>query len=123
MATLLHARGHIVALSRVILSRGAVDQLVAQAANDLGGYQSSRQGSVVVTWDHHFRQLVNRSGEKARARFPRVGRLLFDCPEPSAAERVAEVISLVEFEYWECQKQADKRPIMEVGREFVKILR
>jgi hypothetical protein len=111
---LLRDRGHDVRLATDVVAMGSADHVIAQAADALG--------AVVVTFDPHFDSLIPRASE-GRLRYRDASRLSLRCSETQARRRIAQLITLLEAEYYECQGLTDKRFIVELGLSYLRIVR
>lgn len=90
----LSGRGHEVVRVRDIMAIDTKDPIVAEAA--------IQAGQILVSWDKDFNHQRYR-----KPRFHALSRIGFCCPEPDGAERLEEVIDLVEFSF----ERADGSPI------------
>lgn len=98
------------------LAPGAADNIIAQFAND--------QHLTCVTWNlRHFHALISRKPKNNQIKFPNAGLIAFACPEPHADQRLSQVLEIIEFEHDRLQTRPDKRLIVHIMQEFVKVCR
>lgn len=88
-------RGHDVSRVRDVMSADAKDPVVAEAA--------MQAGRILVTWDRDF-----NAQRFMQPRYASLSRIGFSCPEPEGAERLADVIDLLEFSI----RRAAGRPVL-----------
>lgn len=99
----LTERGHDVVRVRDIMAIDTKDPIIAEAA-----MQSDR---ILVSWDKDFNHQ-----RFLKARYRNLNRIGFSCPEPDGAERLGEVIDLVEFSF----ERADGSPLaLKIGSDKV----
>jgi hypothetical protein len=110
--------GHQHEVFRVVeeLAPGTPDNIIAQFAND--------QHLICVTWNlRHFHALISRKPQNNHIRFPHAGLIAFGCPEPDADRRLLQVLEIVEYEHERAQTRSDKRLIVHIMQEFIKVYR
>jgi len=90
----LSKRRHQVTRVRDTMPADSPDHIVATAAIDAG--------LILVTWDKDFTQQ-----RFMKPRFAKLSRIGFSCPYPDGANRLAEVMDLVEFAF----KRANGKPV------------
>jgi hypothetical protein len=115
VAELLARRGHDVYQVREHVPGGSADHVVASLVEDCRG--------VIVTFDRHFENIVHRSNRESHLRYPNVGRLKFECPEPDAAGRLPDLLPLIEYEYRARRLETDRRLIAAISKTYIKVLR
>lgn len=109
----LRERGHDVIRARELFGSGTPDEILWQYGHE--------QKAVALTWDKDFRQIQRRT-EGERDRFFNLSRLSLVKVDPvRAAQRIAQVIELLEFEYTHVQRLPDKRMIVTVTMNQVRI--
>lgn len=82
----LLARGHDVVKVRDVMAIDTKDPIIAEAA-----MQADR---ILISWDKDFNHQ-----RFLKPRFRDLNRIGFSCPEPDGADRLAEIIDLVEFAF------------------------
>ena len=116
VSELLAKRGHEVILSREVLAEGVSDDIVAAyaSANEL----------IVVTWNaKDFIRLIGRRPTDNHNKRRNAGLLCLTCNETRGAQRLEEVIDLIEYEHKRAGSRKDRRVIIDVGQDFVRIVR
>lgn len=112
VAEVFREHGHEVILLRDILPTDSPDPLVATV--------SENQGAVLVSHDGDFKYIAPRIPVGARTRFSKLSRIHLQCPEPQAAKRVREAMSLIEAEYDIAQSSPDSRMILGISKQVIK---
>lgn len=107
----LEARGHFVTRSRDVIPPDSPDPIVAKAAQDAD--------AILISEDGDFRGIIQRKGR----RFKKLSRVSLRCGSAQTANRIAAVISLIEFEFEQCQARQDKRLMIEIHISLIRILR
>jgi len=108
-------RGHEVILVREIFAPGTKDPVVAAMGDSLE--------AIVVSWDRDFKALVPRAPEGTRQLFRKLGRITFHCDFPKGARRLGVVFDVIDFEYAQAQQRPDKRVLIEIGDNYIRLLR
>lgn len=109
-------RGHTVRYVAKELGPRTPDPLVAAFANKIG--------AIVITWNYrHFRRLIYRRTAAGDLAFPNMGLLAFRCPEVDGARRLRSLMETIEFEYEHVQQLADKRLLVLVDFDHLRIFR
>jgi len=99
VAEFFASRGHSIQYVRDLFPAGTPDPVIAQIGD--------RLSAIVVTWDRDFREIVSRIPAGNRAKFRRLGRISFQCPEPRGLQLLGRWIKAVEFHYELCREQPD----------------
>lgn len=110
----LREAGHEVILLREQLAPDSPDPLVAAVAE--------MNDAVLVSLDTDFKSLAPRAGI-GRRRFQRLSRIGLKCPEPRAARRMQDALSLIEHEWQVALTSTDKRMIIEIGTTAIRTVR
>lgn len=112
VAHVFEEHGHDVFLVRDVLPVDSPDPLVATF--------SEGDGLILVSCDRDFQLIAPRIPKGARARFRRLSRIVLQCNEPQAAERVRAAMSLIESEYQIALKSGDTRMIVVIQNAGIK---
>jgi len=94
--------------------------MLAQSPDEVLAAVGDRLEGVVVTWDTDFKALVSKMPHGTRARFRKLGRILFQCKESQGRNRLEQVIALLDFAFEQTQARPDTRFIMTIGASFVR---
>lgn len=106
--------GYKVIRQQDVLPQGASDLLVARTAR--------LNEAVLVATDKDMSRIAGRYG-RADDRFSDLSLIKIGCPEPLAAQRLAQAMSLIEHEWkYSCEKAARKLYI-EIGGHFLRTYR
>jgi len=77
---------------------------------------------ICVTWNRrHFRSLISRRPHNNNLRFRYAGMIAFECSEPRGRERITRCHNLIVFAHDQRQHEQDKRLIVDVTEEWLKI--
>jgi hypothetical protein len=106
--------GHEVIPFEDAVRRGARDELVCAAAE--------ANAALLVVYDNDMKQAARRHGVGS-ARFKRLNLLKFTCPEPMAASRLAEAMSLIEHEWAVAEKSIGRRVYVEISTHVLRTFR
>jgi predicted nuclease of predicted toxin-antitoxin system len=106
--------GHEVIPFEEAVKRGARDELVCAVAE--------ANAALLVAFDNDMKQAARRHGVSA-ARFRRLNLLKFTCPEPMAAARLAEAMSLIEHEWRVAEQSTGRRVYIEVSTHVFRTYR
>ena len=112
IARFLEADGHAVSFARDLVPLGSPDPVVATMAEEMG--------AVFVSLDGDFQKIAPRASF-GRRRFRNLSRIWLRCHEPRAAQRMEAAISLIEFEYELAQARSDKRMIIRLGNDHIRM--
>ena len=116
VADLLSDKGHEVILVTDVLPVGSSDPTVAAYA--------SRHEAIVVTWNRvDFQKLISRRPPANQNQLRHAGLLCISCLETRGRRRIEEVLDLIEYEHGRAQGMRDRRVIIDIGEEHVRILR
>jgi predicted nuclease of predicted toxin-antitoxin system len=107
-------RGHEVIPFEEAVKRGARDELVCAAAE--------ANDALLVAFDNDMKQVARRYGVGS-TRFKRLNLLKFTCPEPMAAKRLAEAMSLIEHEWAVAEQSTGRRVYLEVSTHVLRTFR
>ena len=106
--------GHDVELSKDVVGQEAEDPIVAAAA--------AETDRVLVSHDHDMKRVERFLSAKHRERFPLLSRVMLNCPEQIAAERLCLFMPLVEFEFEEAT--AHECPLLiQIQERRIRIIR
>ena len=108
----LGALGHNIEFVRDLLPAGAVDPLVAAAAEE--------EQRVLVSFDGDFESISPRIPVGQKARFRRLSRIWLRCSEYQAAQRLERAIDFVVSEFAIAQAAADMRMHLQIGTSFIR---
>lgn len=93
---------HDVAWSKTLVGQKAPDQIVAAAAME--------QDRVLVSHDHDMKRIQRFISDSHRARFPSLGRLMFQCTQAETIDRLR--IHMVQIQFEAKQAQLANKPLM-----------
>lgn len=105
------AHGHEVVPLEAAVKRGSPDVMVCAAAQ--------ANDAILVAFDHDMKQLARRYGIGS-GRFKRLSLIKFLCPEPMAAKRLEQAMSLIEHEWLVSSEKVARRLFVEVGKQFLR---
>jgi predicted nuclease of predicted toxin-antitoxin system len=108
----LGALGHNIEFVRDLLPAGAVDPLVAAAAEE--------DHRVLVSFDGDFESISPRTPNGQKARFRRLSRIWLRCSEYQAAQRLERAITFVESEFAIAQAAVDTRMHLQIGTSYIR---
>jgi predicted nuclease of predicted toxin-antitoxin system len=97
-----------------VLQTGSPDVVVCRAAE--------ANDAVLIAFDKDMKAIARRLGISG-ARFKRLNLIHFQCPEPQAANRLVEAISLIEHEWNWCQAKAARRIHISIGSQVIRTFR
>lgn len=101
-----------------------VDELAPGTADNIVAQFADQQSLIVVTWNlRHFVALIQRRPQNNQIKFPNAGLIGFRCPEPSGEQRLKQALEVLEFEHECAQTRSDKRLIVHILNEFIKVCR
>jgi len=106
--------GHEVIPFKEALTLGSADELVCAAAE--------ANNALLVAYDNDMKQYVRRQG-RGLDRFKRLHLLKFNCPEPMAAKRLEEAMSLIENEWAVAQQTTARRVYVEINVHDIRTFR
>ena len=106
------ARGHHVRLALDLVVAGTPDEALAAIGDKLD--------AIIVTWDKDFNKLVRQMPTRTKAKFTRLGRITFACPEPLGVVRLQQLIESIEFQYGQCQQREEKRFMVTIGQSHIR---
>lgn len=86
---------HDVELSKIACGQEAADPLVATTAMD--------QDRILVSHDRDMKRVQRFLSDTHRRRYPTLSRLMLQCPEAVAAQRLKLFMPLIEFEFEQAQ--------------------
>ncbi|HXR34500.1 MAG TPA: hypothetical protein VN754_01040 [Candidatus Binataceae bacterium] len=99
-----------------------VDELAPKTPDPIIVKFADAHGLICVTWNRrHFRSLTSRRPPNNQLRYPNAGMIAFECPESRGADRLKKCHDLIIFEHGQRQTLRDKRLIVEVHAEYLKI--
>lgn len=93
---------------------GSVDELVCAAAE--------ANNALLVAYDNDMKQYVRRQG-KGPDRFKRLHLLKFNCPEPMAAARLEEAMTMIENEWMLAHQKTARRVYVEISTHDIRTFR
>jgi predicted nuclease of predicted toxin-antitoxin system len=105
---------HEVIPSEDVLKPGSADELVCAAAE--------ANTALLVAYDNDMKQYVRRQG-KGADRFKRLHLLKFNCPEPMAAKRIEEAMTMIENEWEVATTKAARRVYVEINVHDIRTFR
>lgn len=110
----LASEGHYVIYLREAINTGSADPLVciAAEAND----------AILVAHDADMKGLVKKHGV-SNGRFKRLSLVKLSCPEPRAASRMRDAMSLVEHEWNVSATKTARRIFIEIGNNVMRTVR
>jgi predicted nuclease of predicted toxin-antitoxin system len=108
------AFGHEVIYLRDCIATGSPDDLVCVAAE--------ANEAILVACDGDMRQMVKRFGI-GNGRFKKLSLIKLSCPEPQAANRLKEAMTLIEHEWRVSQAKTARRLYIEVSPAVIKTMR
>ena len=112
----LRQAGHEVILHRDVLPEKTPDPVVAAAA--------LANSAILVAIDKDMKQIAQKYGmTAANGRFDKLHLIRICCSEVQAANRVDQLMSLIEHEWDFTNKKSARRMWVEVGPHFVRSLR
>lgn len=111
----LENRGHEVIRARDTVPEGTPDPIVAKVSQDLS--------AILLTNDADFKAIAARRQDGQKARFRKLSRVQVNCKHSQATNRIAAAIALIEFEYQAALSRPDKRIIIEVKDNLIRLLR
>jgi hypothetical protein len=114
VARVFARRGHKIFDVARELGRRAPDEAVVETADE--------HNLILITWNYRdFKKLISRRppGNKLLHRY--AGLISFICDEARGAQRAEQVIESIEFEYQQCLKRRDKRLIVAVYIDELRI--
>lgn len=105
--------GHIRILYNEVLREGVADEVVAATAIE--------NAAILVAHDNDMKRLARRYGEAAHnTRFGRLHLIRLCCPEPQAASRAEQAMSLIQHEWTFASQKAARRLWVDVGPHFIR---
>lgn len=96
--------GHSCEFSRALIPPNADNPLVAIAAEETG--------AILVSHDNDFKTIAPRVVHGQRNRFRKLSRIALQCPEPQAAQRLRELMPVIEHLVSLAETKPDKRVII-----------
>ena len=115
VVAVLLQREHEVVHIRDRLAPGAPDIEVADLVD--------RERAVLLTFDLDFRELLARRPASNRLRWRHAGRVLMTCNEKRAPERLTAALHIVEAEAAHVQDVLDRRVLVDVGGDVIRVER
>lgn len=114
VAHFLQGRGHDVTFSRDVLGKGTPDEYLTRLGDQ-------NEMAVLTCNAKHFKRLASRRPEQGFAKYRHVSLITLEIDKTKAAERLAQVIESIEFEYRLCRLRLDHRVFMVIkaGRFIV----
>jgi predicted nuclease of predicted toxin-antitoxin system len=106
--------GHEVIPFEDVLTPSSADELVCAVAE--------ANDALLVAYDNDMKQYVRRQG-KGPDRFKRLHLLKFNCPEPMAASRLEEAMSMVVNEWIVAHQKAARRVYVEINVHDIRTFR
>jgi predicted nuclease of predicted toxin-antitoxin system len=114
VARVFESHGHEVVPFEDVLQRGSPDIVVCRAAE--------ANDAVLIAFDKDMKAIARRLGISGQ-RFRRLHLIHFQCPEPQAASRLVEAMSLIEHEWAWCQSKAARRIHISIGTQVLRTFR
>jgi predicted nuclease of predicted toxin-antitoxin system len=106
--------GHELIPFKEVLTPGSADDLVCTVAQ--------ANNALLVAYDNDMKQYVRRQGQ-GPDRFKRLHLLKFNCPEPMAAKRLEEAMSLIGNEWAVAHQQVARRVYVEINTHDIRTFR
>jgi len=104
--------GHTCEFSRALIPIDADDPVVAIAAEEVG--------AILVSHDDDFKTIAPRVMHGQRNRFRKLSRIALQCPEPMAAERLRDLMPIIEHLVALAATKPDKRVILFIQRHTIR---
>jgi hypothetical protein len=98
----------------------ARDLKLAEAPEEVYAALGDKSESIILTWDEDFKILAGKMPHGTRARFTKLGRILFQCRERDGRARLESLIGLIALAYEQAQLREDKRLLIIVGSSYVR---
>jgi predicted nuclease of predicted toxin-antitoxin system len=114
VAQVFLTHGYIVIPFDSVLTPGLADELVCAAA--------IANNALLVAYDNDMKQYVRRRGQ-GPDRFRNLHLLKFNCPEPMAAARLDEAMSLILNEWAVAHEKVARRVYVEIGTHEIRTFR
>lgn len=111
-AALLQA-GHSLTRLRDVMDTRTADPVIAVAC--------AQSGHVLVSHDSDFKAIAKRLQITQRQYHSRLHRVHMRCPEPHSAQRIADALSLIEFE-WTLVRE-DRPMVIEISDAAIRVCR
>lgn len=108
----LEGKGHKVTRLREAMPRDSADQTVAAAC--------AAFGLVLVTHDNDFKAIARRlnvTNKKSRS----LHRIQLRCPEPNSAQRITDLLPLIEFEWKRVQRRENIQLVVHINDTSIRI--
>lgn len=112
VADMLVRIGHTAEFSRALIPHDSDDPLVAVAAQELG--------AILVSHDNDFKSIAPRVVRGQRNRFRKLSRIALQCPEHMAAERLRELMPVIEHLVQLAGQKPDKRVIIFIQQNTIR---
>lgn len=109
----LQSGGHDLTRLREVMDTRTADPIIAVAC--------VQSGHVLVSHDSDFRGVSRRLGISQREYRTSLHRIQMRCPEPRAAHRISEALSLIEFEW--LQIQPVRPMVIEISDVAIRVCR
>lgn len=106
--------GHTCEFSRALIPADADDPVVAIAAEEIG--------AILVSHDNDFKTIAPRVVHGQRARFRKLSRIALQCPEPLAADRLRELMPVIEHLVSLAANKPDKRVIIFIQQHTMRTM-
>ena len=106
--------GHDVIYLREAIKEGSSDTLVCAAAE--------ANDAILVALDGDMRQIARGHGVGG-GRFKRLSLIKLSCPEPQAANRVEQAMSLLEHEWQYSEGKVARRMFVEISAHVIRTVR
>jgi predicted nuclease of predicted toxin-antitoxin system len=114
VAEVFRLHGHKVIPFEEVLTPGVADELVCAAAQ--------ANNALLVAYDNDMKQYVRRRGE-GPDRFKNLHLLKFNCPEPMAAKRLEEAMSMIVHEWAVAHLKVARRVYVEISTHDIRTFR
>jgi predicted nuclease of predicted toxin-antitoxin system len=110
----LKARGHEVIFQRDAIAKDASDKLVALAAVE--------NDAILISSDKDFKAIASRF-HISHGRLKKLSRIQFRCAEPKHVKRLEIGLSLIQFEWTQCQSASDPRMFIDIMDNMFRTIR
>jgi predicted nuclease of predicted toxin-antitoxin system len=114
VADVFRVHDHTIIPFESVLATGVADELVCASA--------IANNALLVAYDNDMKQYVRRRGQ-GPDRFRNLHLLKFNCPEPMAAARLEEAMSLIVNEWAVAHQMAARRVYVEINTHDIRTFR
>jgi predicted nuclease of predicted toxin-antitoxin system len=79
--------------------RRARDLMLAEAPDDVLAAIGDKAEAIILTWDKDLKVLTSKMPHGTRARFRKLGRIVFQCNESQGRNRLEQILALLDFAF------------------------